>query len=257
MATSDAAVRAPVSPGDVLAGKYRVERVLGVGGMGVVVAARHLQLDERVALKFLREKVIDEPEIVVRFLREARAVAKLRERSRRARARRRQPRERRAVHRDGAARGGDAEGAREARRRAAEGAGRGLRAAGVQRDRRGALARHRPPRHQADEPVSHVPPRRPRAREGARLRHLEAAPDARGPGRGARHDGDDEHARIAALHVARADGLGAQRRRAHRHLVARRHALSCSSAASCPSARRRCRRSARSSSARSRAGSTR
>ena len=78
MATSDAAVRAPVSPGDVLAGKYRVERVLGVGGMGVVVAARHLQLDERVALKFLREKVIDEPEIVVRFLREARAVAKLR-----------------------------------------------------------------------------------------------------------------------------------------------------------------------------------
>ena len=40
-----------VKPGDVLAGKYRVERVLGVGGMGVVVAAHHLQLDEKVALQ--------------------------------------------------------------------------------------------------------------------------------------------------------------------------------------------------------------
>jgi serine/threonine-protein kinase len=66
-----------VAPGDLLAGKYRVERVLGVGGMGIVVSARHLQLDELVAVKFLREKVMDEPEIVVRFLREARAVAKL------------------------------------------------------------------------------------------------------------------------------------------------------------------------------------
>ena len=74
---AEAPVRSPVSAGDVLAGKYRVERVLGVGGMGVVVAARHLQLDELVAVKFLRDKVIDEPEIVVRFLREARAVAKL------------------------------------------------------------------------------------------------------------------------------------------------------------------------------------
>ena len=40
------------APGDVLAGKYRVERVLGAGGMGIVVAAHHLQLDEKVALKF-------------------------------------------------------------------------------------------------------------------------------------------------------------------------------------------------------------
>ncbi|HOU94097.1 MAG TPA: hypothetical protein PLU22_23765, partial [Polyangiaceae bacterium] len=44
---------APVKPGDVIAGKFRVEQVLGSGGVGVVVAARHLQLDERVALKFL------------------------------------------------------------------------------------------------------------------------------------------------------------------------------------------------------------
>ncbi|MBI2394782.1 MAG: hypothetical protein HYV09_34755 [Deltaproteobacteria bacterium] len=32
-------------PGDVIAGKYRVERVLGQGGMGLVVAARHTKLD--------------------------------------------------------------------------------------------------------------------------------------------------------------------------------------------------------------------
>jgi len=77
LASPETLLRAPVAAGDVLAGKYRVERVLGVGGMGVVVEAKHLKLDERVALKFLRERVMDEPDIVVRFLREARAVAKL------------------------------------------------------------------------------------------------------------------------------------------------------------------------------------
>ena len=43
----------PIREGEMLAGKYRVERVLGVGGMGVVVAARHLQLETKVAIKFL------------------------------------------------------------------------------------------------------------------------------------------------------------------------------------------------------------
>jgi len=66
-----------VQPGDVLAGKYRVERVLGVGGMGVVVAAHHLQLDERVALKFLRPQALGSPEWVARFAREARAAVKI------------------------------------------------------------------------------------------------------------------------------------------------------------------------------------
>jgi sulfatase modifying factor 1 len=41
-----------IEPGHVLAGKYRVERLLGEGGMGVVVAARHLQLDERTVAPF-------------------------------------------------------------------------------------------------------------------------------------------------------------------------------------------------------------
>ncbi len=62
----------PVAIGDVLAGKYRVERVLGVGGMGVVVAARHMQLDQKVALKFLLPQAMQSPEAVERFQREAR-----------------------------------------------------------------------------------------------------------------------------------------------------------------------------------------
>jgi hypothetical protein len=51
---------APVKSGDILAEKYRVERVLGVGGMGVVVAAHHLELDQRVAIKFLSNFDVDE-----------------------------------------------------------------------------------------------------------------------------------------------------------------------------------------------------
>ena len=54
----------PVSPGEILAEKYVVEQVLGVGGMGVVVAARHLQLDELVALKFLLPNLIENEEAV-------------------------------------------------------------------------------------------------------------------------------------------------------------------------------------------------
>src|SRR6185437_11444133 len=63
-------------PGDILAGKYRVEREVGTGGMGVVVAAVHVQLEERVALKLLKPSVRS-PETVARFLREARAAAKI------------------------------------------------------------------------------------------------------------------------------------------------------------------------------------
>jgi serine/threonine-protein kinase len=66
-----------VAPGDVLAGKYRVERVLGAGGMGVVVAAHHIQLDEKVALKFLLPQALGSPDAVARFLREARAAVKI------------------------------------------------------------------------------------------------------------------------------------------------------------------------------------
>jgi serine/threonine-protein kinase len=67
----------PVKPGEILAGKYRVERVLGAGGMGVVVAAMHMELDRRVALKFLLPAALANAVAVGRFAQEARAVVRL------------------------------------------------------------------------------------------------------------------------------------------------------------------------------------
>jgi len=67
----------PVMIGAVLAGKYRVDRVLGQGGMGVVVQAMHLQLHQPVAMKFLLPEVLGSPQIVQRFLREAQAAVRL------------------------------------------------------------------------------------------------------------------------------------------------------------------------------------
>lgn len=66
-----------VQTGDVLLGKYRVERVLGQGGMGIVVAARHMHLGELFAIKMLLPEAMAHAEAVERFLREARASAKL------------------------------------------------------------------------------------------------------------------------------------------------------------------------------------
>jgi len=68
----------PVQPGDRIAGKYRVERVLGEGGMGVVVAAHHEELEQRVAVKFLLPEVAKRADAAERFRREARAAAKIR-----------------------------------------------------------------------------------------------------------------------------------------------------------------------------------
>jgi serine/threonine protein kinase len=67
----------PVVIGDILAGKYRVDRVLGIGGMGVVVAATHLQLDQKVAIKFMLTPGLRNPALVERFAREARAAVRL------------------------------------------------------------------------------------------------------------------------------------------------------------------------------------
>ena len=64
--------------GEILAGKYRVERVLAQGGMGVVVAAIHQQLDQRLALKFLLPDGVQNEAHVARFVREARAAVRLR-----------------------------------------------------------------------------------------------------------------------------------------------------------------------------------
>jgi serine/threonine-protein kinase len=66
----------PHDVGDVLAKKYRLERLVGEGGTGVVVAARHVQLDRPVAIKFLRTALASD-EIRLRFEREARAIGQI------------------------------------------------------------------------------------------------------------------------------------------------------------------------------------
>jgi eukaryotic-like serine/threonine-protein kinase len=91
MAKADSSARAWATPesageprrprvrvGDILVGKYRVDGILGEGGMGVVVEARHLKLDERVAIKILLPETQGDFEAVPRFEDEARATARIR-----------------------------------------------------------------------------------------------------------------------------------------------------------------------------------
>src|ERR1700689_3324192 len=84
MSTNDISL-APIPPGslpsvgEVVAEKYRIDRMIAEGGMGVVYAATHLQLDEPVAIKFLRSDFVGamSTELAGRFIREARASAKI------------------------------------------------------------------------------------------------------------------------------------------------------------------------------------
>ncbi|HEY2515374.1 MAG TPA: protein kinase [Polyangiaceae bacterium] len=66
-----------IPAGTVVGGKYRVEQVIGVGGMGVVLLATHVQLREKVALKLLR-RVVTHPGSFERFVREARVSSRIR-----------------------------------------------------------------------------------------------------------------------------------------------------------------------------------
>ena len=63
--------------GEILAGKFCVERIIATGGAGVVVAARHLQLGETVALKFLISQPDRDATDLARFVREAQSAVKL------------------------------------------------------------------------------------------------------------------------------------------------------------------------------------
>ena len=67
-----------LAPGDIIADKYRLERVIGRGGMGMVIEARHVELGTSFALKFLYNKMLAKKSLAERFLREARATAALR-----------------------------------------------------------------------------------------------------------------------------------------------------------------------------------
>jgi len=78
VAEDDSELEGIPEPGDVIVDKYRVDKVLGVGGMGCVVAATHLTLDQTVAIKFLLAKAARNPNNVTRFQREAQSAAKIR-----------------------------------------------------------------------------------------------------------------------------------------------------------------------------------
>jgi serine/threonine-protein kinase len=63
--------------GRLIGGKFVIEGILGRGGMGVVYAARNMDLDQRVAVKCLLPEFLDVPEILERFAREARAAVRI------------------------------------------------------------------------------------------------------------------------------------------------------------------------------------
>ncbi|MDB4994983.1 MAG: serine/threonine protein kinase with repeat [Myxococcaceae bacterium] len=61
--------------GTMIAGKYRIHRLLGTGGMGAVYAGEHLEIGKRVAIKVINESHANSPEVAARFRREARAAS--------------------------------------------------------------------------------------------------------------------------------------------------------------------------------------
>src|SRR4051812_40570746 len=63
--------------GSTIAGRYRVERPIGEGAMGAVALARHVSLDETVAIKFLRPDLRRDPVAIARLSREAKALARI------------------------------------------------------------------------------------------------------------------------------------------------------------------------------------
>jgi serine/threonine protein kinase len=63
--------------GDVIAGKYRIEQLIGVGGMGAVFAATHQYTGKRVAVKWMLPELAKDNDAVQRFLREAHAAGRI------------------------------------------------------------------------------------------------------------------------------------------------------------------------------------
>jgi len=63
--------------GTVIDSRYRIERVLGTGGMGAVYEAEHVEIGKKVALKVLHPQYSRQADLVARFRREARAASKV------------------------------------------------------------------------------------------------------------------------------------------------------------------------------------
>ena len=70
--------RTTLQPGTVLAGRYRIETLIGEGGMGDVYRAKHLKIDKDVAIKVLAPEQMRRPRTVSRFLQEAKAASRIR-----------------------------------------------------------------------------------------------------------------------------------------------------------------------------------
>ena len=63
--------------GTTIAGKYRLDRLLGKGGMGAVYEATHVGIDRKFALKLLHDQTGRAPDSEARFEREARAAGRI------------------------------------------------------------------------------------------------------------------------------------------------------------------------------------
>jgi serine/threonine protein kinase len=67
-----------LGPGDVVGGRYRLEKVIGEGGMAIIFDALHLRTDQRRAVKVIRPELVRKhPELAARFVQEARIAARI------------------------------------------------------------------------------------------------------------------------------------------------------------------------------------
>ena len=66
-----------MAPGATIGGNYRIDRILGEGGMGIVFAVTHLKLGKKFALKLLKKALARDPETRARFLVEAQAAGQI------------------------------------------------------------------------------------------------------------------------------------------------------------------------------------
>ena len=66
-----------MTPGDTVEGRYRIVKPLDEGGMGTVFLAEHVLIKRRVAIKFLRPELATDPDVIERFMNEARAAGTL------------------------------------------------------------------------------------------------------------------------------------------------------------------------------------
>lgn len=63
--------------GTLIAERYRIERIIGQGGMGVVLGGKHELTGRPIAVKLLLPSFVEDPELIARFFQEAKAAAAL------------------------------------------------------------------------------------------------------------------------------------------------------------------------------------